>query len=560
MLIYDKLNMRNITMKNTVSKEIYRILSDAKKISTADPHKSYAMSKEAYELSLKNNLKIEEGYAFIGMSFACRSKSENNKMLDYSFKALEIFEEMNDVSGQIKALNLIGIAYFYNSMYERALKYLLQVIELLNNFEDNFLLSCVLNNIGEVYRESDNYDKALEYYHNALEISMNNNFKINEASLFSNIGEIYFLEKRYDKALEYYAKSYDILVEENDMVILGEIENKVGKVHFINGDLSKAEKCFLTSINRLESVNNKFYAIDVLVNIAKISLEEDSEKSFYYFEKAIKYAEEIDAKRKLSEVCKTIAEYYEHANNFKASLEYFKKYCRVNEEIMTSNIGNKLEIIKIEIEHFNDNDKFEKIKNRLEIEILNQRNELEKIKKSNELLEKKVYEDELTGISNRRYINYYLNKTWGKSLLNDEQIVLFIIDIDNFKKYNDYWGHSKGDECLVKVADCMKYIQEKRKDILARYGGEEFVYYARGLNYEQALALGNIIRIEVGKLGLDYIENNMRKEITISVGGATGKASNFNNIPDIIQIADMELYRAKDLGRNITLVKNVNNI
>ena len=507
------LNMRKTNMENSISEEIYKILSDAKKIATTDPQKSYEMSEEAYELSLKNNLKIEEGYAFIGMSFACRSKSENNKMLDYSFKAFEIFEKMHDVSGQIKALNLIGIAYFYNSMYERALKYLLQVIDLLNDCRDDFLLSCVLNNIGEVYRESDNYDKALEYYHNALEICKNNSFKINEASLFSNIGEIYFLEKRYDKALEYYAKSYDILVEENEMVILGEIENKLGKIHYINGDLSKAEEYFFTSIKRLENVNNKFYAIDVLVNIAKMLLEKELKKSFYYFEKAIKYAEEIDAKRKLSEVCKTIAEYYEHVNNFKVSLEYFKKYCRVNEEIMTSNIGNKLEIIKIEIEHLNENDKFEKIKNRLEMEILNQRNELEKIKKSNELLEKKVYEDELTGISNRRYINYYLNKTWEKSLLSDEPIVLFIIDIDNFKKYNDYWGHSKGDECLVKVANCMKNIQQKRKDILARYGGEEFVYYARNLNYEQSLELGNLIRTEVGNLGLDYIEDNKRKEI-----------------------------------------------
>lgn len=544
-------------MRDTISIEIYKILAEAKKISTTNPDKSYAMSNDAYQKSIKNGLRSEEGYALIGMAFGCRAKSEINQMLDYSYKSLEIFEELQETSGQIRALNLIGIGYFYSSMYDRALKYLLQVIGLLSEFEDNFLLSCVLNNIGEVYRESAKFDKALEYYYSSLRICADYSFRINEASLLGNIGEIYFLEYKYDEALEYYTRSYNILVEEKDMVILGEIENKLGKVHFIKGNFSKAEEYFFTAYNRLENVNNKFYVIDVLVNIAKLHLDKSPHESLYYFNKAIKYAEDIDAKKKLSEVCKTVAEYYEQINNYKVALEFFKKYSRVNEEIMTSNIGNKLEIIKIELEHYKENDRFEKIKNSLETEISNQRKELENIKKSNEILEKKVFEDELTCIPNRRYINYYLNKAWGKLMLNDEIIVLFMIDIDNFKKYNDYWGHSKGDECLIKVSNCIKNIQVKRKDVLGRYGGEEFVYFVEGIDYNEALELGNLIRTEVQKLGLDYKSDNESKVITISMGGTIGKASYYDKIPNMLQIADKELYKAKDMGRNITLIKNI---
>ena len=544
-------------MGNTISGKIYKKLSEAKNIATIYPCESYIMSREAYDISKKNNLKIEEGYALIGMSLACRAKSEINKMLDYSYKALEIFEEVQEPLGQIKSLNLIGIAYFYNSMYEEALKYLLQVVDLLHEFEDCFLLSCVLNNIGEVFRESAKYDSALEYYYSALKICKENNFKINQASLFGNIGEIYFLENKYGDALEYYTKSYDILVEEKDMVILGEIENKLGKVYYINGNYSKAKEYLFSALRRLENLNNKFYAIDVLVNIAKLQWEKDTKKTFYYLEKAIKYAEKINAKKKLSEVCKTVAEYYENTGNYRVSLEYFKKYCRVNEEIMTSNIGKKLEILMIELDHLKENSKFEEIKKLLEMEIVNQRNELEKIKKSNEILEKKAFEDELTGIPNRRYINSYLNNAWKKSLLYDEVIVLFIIDIDNFKKYNDYWGHSKGDECLIKVANCMEDIQIKQKDFLGRYGGEEFIYYTNGINYDQALVVGNLIRNEVEKLGLNYIVDNKSKVVTISVGGVFGKASYFKGISNMVQIADKELYKAKNMGRNMTLLKNI---
>ncbi|MGB4438291.1 MAG: tetratricopeptide repeat protein, partial [Sedimentibacter sp.] len=194
-------------MDDIISEEIYKILNEAKNISVTYPDRSYEMCMEAYNMSNKSNLKVEEGYALIGMSFSCRAKSEINKMLDYSYKALEIFEVTQEPLGKIKSLNLIGIAYFYSSMYGEALKYLLRVIDLLDEFKDYFLLSCVLNNIGEVFRESAKYDKALEYYNNSLEICIDNNFKLNMASIFSNIGEVYFLEKKYEDALEYYTKS-----------------------------------------------------------------------------------------------------------------------------------------------------------------------------------------------------------------------------------------------------------------------------------------------------------------------------------------------------------------
>ncbi len=547
-------------MSKSVSEKINIILDEAKKLSTINPNKSYELSNEAYNMARISNLKIEEGYALISMAFACRAKSEISKMLNYSYNAYEIFESLQDKLGQIKSLNLIGIAYFYSSMYEESLKFLLKVKDVLDEFRDDFLMSCVLNNIGEVYRESTEYDKALEYYNSALDICVSNNLTINTASIFSNIGEIYFIENKYEDALKYYTKSYDILVVEKDMVTLGEVENKLGKIHYLYKNYSKAKDYFFSALSRLDNLNNKFYAIDVLENIAKMELEVDSEKYLLYYDKAIQFAEEINAKKKLSEMCKTVADYYEKTANFRVSLEYYKRYCRLNEEIMTSNLGTKLEIIKIELGYLKETDKLEKIRtinHRLEMEISNQRRELEIIKKSNEILEKKALEDELTSIPNRRYINNYFNKTWEESLLNNETIALFIIDIDNFKKYNDYWGHLKGDVCLIKVANCIKDIQIHRKNIFGRYGGEEFIYSVKGLNYEKALELGNTIRSRVEKLSLDYMYNNMNTIITISVGGVIGKISAFNDISHMIKIADEELYKAKDKGKNITLLKNM---
>lgn len=547
-------------MENNISKEVFKILNEAKNISATYPDKAYTMSKEAYHLSKKNNLKLEEGDALICMALACRAKSEINKLLDYSFNAFVIFEELHETLGQIKALNLIGIAYFYNSMYEQALKYLLQALDLFNGLEDNHLLSCMLNNIGEVFRESCKYDRALEYYDRALKVCTNINSKINIASLLNNIGEIYFAQNKNKQALEYFTKSYDILIEENEMVILGDVENKIGKVYYTKENYNKAAEYFFSAIKRLDNINNKFYAIDVLVNIGKLEMKKNSPEAYDYFEKAIEYAEKTNAKKKLSMVYKIIADFYEKTGDFRYSLEYFKKYHLIEQEITTSIIGNKLEILKIELDYLKEERKFEKIKminQRLEMEISNGRNELKKIQKLNKSLEKKALEDQLTGVPNRSYINSHLKKTWQECLLYDQAISLFIIDIDNFKKYNDYWGHLEGDKCLKKVASSLKDIAVRRKDVFGRWGGEEFFYYAKDINYDQAFELGNLLKNEVEKLCLKYMLDDKNSVVTISLGGALGKVSNLNNISNMIEIADKELYRAKNMGRNTIFLNSL---
>lgn len=544
-------------MEKTISHEIYEKINEAKKISTIYPEKSFELSKEAYNIAKKNNLKIEVGYSLISMAFSCRANSEVNKMLDYSLKALEIFEDANEPAGQIRALNLIGIAYFYNSMYEDTLKYLLQASELLHTCKDDFLHSCVLNNIGEMYRESVVYDKAMEYYNRALQICMDNDYRLNTASILGNIGEIYYKENKFTDALDYFNKSYNILINEKDMLSLGEAENRLGKVFCEIRSYNEAEEYLYSSLNRLDSVNNRYYAVDTLINLAKLNLEINPNKSLELYKKATHYAEISNARKKLSEVYRLLSEYYEKKEDFKNAIEFYKKYSLLNEEIMTSNLGNKLEILKIQLEHLKESDKLEKVRMMLEKEIQIQKNELLKIKKFNEILEKEAYEDELTGIPNRRYLNNHLNKTWKNSITNNETIVLFMIDIDNFKKFNDYWGHSYGDECLKKVAECLKEIQEKRGDIIGRYGGEEFIYIARNLNFEQALELGNHIRIEVEKLGLRYKYNEKSSPVTISMGGAIGKATDFICFSNLIEISDKELYKAKDSGRNKTRLKKI---
>lgn len=544
-------------MKENVCKEIYEILEESKKIAAVSPYKSYEMSMEAYNKSRDSNLKTEEGYSLVAMAFACRAKSEIKQMLDCSLRALEIFEAANNTDGKMKSLNLAGIAFFYSSMYEEALRYFLEVSDLASNQGDEFMQSCVMNNIGEIYRESSCYDKALDYFFESLKFAEKNEYIMNVASILGNIGDIFFNEGKYDESRKYYTRSYDILFEKNNMLTLGDIENRLGKIYFSVNDYMKAEELYFRSLNRFEEVNNKYFTIDVLLNISELLSIKKDKKAFIYSERAMSYAEQINAKKKMCHVYKYISEWYERDGEYKSSLEYYKKFYDINEEITASNLGNKLELLNVQLKYIKENEKYEKQRSRLEEEISSQTKELERIRKKNEILKKKAYEDELTGIPNRRSINFCLNNSMEEALENDDNIVLFMIDIDHFKKYNDCWGHSKGDICLIEVANCIKKIQAERKDTFGRYGGEEFVYFAKSITYEQALKLGNLIRIEVENLGLNYIADGQTKLVTISMGGIFGNGSQLGSVSKMMESADKELYKAKEAGRNKTFLKLV---
>jgi len=541
-------------MKEIISKEIYNQIEKAKKIASLQPDQSFKISQDAYNLAKINNLELEQGYALMGMSLASEVKTDIANMLDCGYKALGIFQDKNSVIGKVKALNTIGMAYLYSSMYENALKCFLDGKDLLIFEKDDLFLTRILNNIGKVYKESQMYDKAMEYYNKATEIAIKNNDYFNQAIVLANIGEIYFSKREFHKALDVLKKSYIILAKENDMVCQGDVGNKIGRIYFTMGDFSKAKKYYFSALRKLEAIDNKYYAVDVLINMAQLHQKNLWPETLHFYKKAEELAQNVGSQQKLCKIYCLIAEYCEKQKDYKNAIIYCKKHSALSEEIMSLSLKNKLEVLTIELKNIELTKRSEQITIRLEQEIVRQKNELENIKISNKILEQKVHQDELTGIKNRRSLNTYLNRLLNQKSLK-ELIVLFMVDIDKFKNYNDCWGHVKGDECLKKIAASIQEIQSTRGDAFGRYGGEEFIYISKINTYKEAINLGNLLRTQVEKLGFYYTDEEKEKKTTISVGGVMGYVNDFESKVQIIELADQELYKVKKMGGNKTLLK-----
>lgn len=172
-----------------------------------------------------------------------------------------------------------------------------------------------------------------------------------------------------------------------------------------------------------------------------------------------------------------------------------------------------------------------------------------KLAEANRHLMELTLVDELTGIPNRRSFNNYIEIVLENYAKKPLSLSIVMIDIDNFKGYNDYYGHSKGDEVLTKVANQINSIYRYEKDFFARLGGEEFIYIALDCKENEVEALAEKIRDSVSSLKIvHYLSKH--GYVTISLGVCTMQISNSTDVEQCISLADKALYVAKANGRN----------
>lgn len=520
----------------------------SRKQSFVDPKKAYELADQARTLALTHFLKREEGYALFHMAYACRVMSEYANGLTLSFKALDIFESIQDQIGLYRVRNIIGIIYFYYGAYTDALEQFNHGLALLERHYDANVESSILNNIGEIYREATDYERAASYYERALEIAITEKYEFNKAAIWLNMSEINYQMGRYEVSLDYVKRAYEIVLNENHVLEQGEAESKLGRVMIALGDYTSARHYLNTASEKFEKMHNKYYLVELLIEMA--NLDEASEKSpIKHLQEALDIAIVSGLGKKEGEIYSRLAAYYEENAAYEKALDAFKKYHHKMTEIETINLSKRLEILSVEFEYYkhkSEQNQFELLTEKLSREVMSTKHELDQIKENNHQLFHKSMMDELTHVYNRHGIEHQL-KNWFAEASSISGAV-FLIDIDQFKNYNDFWGHIRGDHCLTQVAAALNELHFEDY-FVGRYGGDEFIAFAKVDTYEAAIQMGEIIHNSVNLIG------DMDR-VTLSVGGYYGLLSQ-DLITEVIELADAQLYAAKDEGRNQFKVTHV---
>jgi diguanylate cyclase (GGDEF)-like protein/PAS domain S-box-containing protein len=167
-----------------------------------------------------------------------------------------------------------------------------------------------------------------------------------------------------------------------------------------------------------------------------------------------------------------------------------------------------------------------------------------------DMLENLSATDGLTGISNRRRFDEFLEREWRRSTREQPELSLLIIDIDYFKRFNDRYGHLAGDDVLRRVAEVLGEVVRRATDLVARYGGEEFVCVLPGTGETGAMEMARRIVNEIAALRIPHERSAVAEYVTVSVGAATEVPGRGLDCSDLIGKADRCLYSAKRQGRN----------
>jgi diguanylate cyclase (GGDEF)-like protein len=172
------------------------------------------------------------------------------------------------------------------------------------------------------------------------------------------------------------------------------------------------------------------------------------------------------------------------------------------------------------------------------------------LKRSREQLTRLSITDGLTQLANRRHFDEVVTREHARLARSGAQLTLILLDVDQFKAYNDTYGHPSGDVCLRRVADVIHDTLNRPADLAARYGGEEFVCILPETTPEGGVAIAEKIRQGVEALAIPHQASSVAGHVTVSLGVATARCTAENGVATLIAEADKLLYAAKTGGRN----------
>ncbi|MBL3519379.1 diguanylate cyclase [Arcobacter lanthieri] len=172
------------------------------------------------------------------------------------------------------------------------------------------------------------------------------------------------------------------------------------------------------------------------------------------------------------------------------------------------------------------------------------------LKLKTDLLEQLSMYDSLTNIRNRRFFDEAFEITFLEAKREKNNLAVLMIDIDFFKRYNDNYGHGKGDDALRQVAKALQSTLKRPSDLVARYGGEEFVILLKDINKSGLETVAKNLLKAVRDLKITHEFSKIEKLITVSIGIAYFSSNSDITRSELLIKADETLYKVKNSGRN----------
>lgn len=513
---------------------------------------------------------------------------------DNSFKdaelALKYCEQIIEHGKQVQDDSLVAVGYYHKGVVYYVLNdgmhfydAVSKALSYLSMAEEWELMARCYNFLGIFSVNHGNAAIGLDYYLNALSCCKKGNIEFFASTVRMNRGVLNMLYGRFDdaiiylkEALDFYREHPELPQHDNHMICVYE---NMAKAYLCKGELDAAKNCFdniyrehrayleeevlltvlateamyfhlagndekceerITQIHKDLTSNMAIMDMfDDFYDYTKVLLERDRKDEFWklvdIMEPMVKSLDITNLILKmLAMKIKFYRKYEMHADYLRATALYFEYSERIAVEnnTMMNNVLN----LRRTLEEVNQE--------KLEIE------------EKNALLQAKSEMDPLTGLYNRYRLNDYSEEAFQRAVEQGTSLAVEIMDLDNFKGYNDLYGHQKGDECLQKIASAIQSMEEFGA-FVARYGGDEFVLIYEGKTKEEIVECAAELRKRVMNLQIDHTASKISNVMTISQGICWDIPVNGNRMWDYLHSADDMLYRVKQKKRNNFCIGNL---
>ncbi|MCR5403047.1 MAG: GGDEF domain-containing protein [Butyrivibrio sp.] len=472
------------------------------------------------------------GYSYYYLADAYYLLSTDYKKFNTNLlKAIELLQSCGDFEHLARSYNLLGIDALSHGNPELALDFFLTGLRHCEEIDESSSIPGMIEfNIGQIYFDNGDVKQALSHIRTAYK-GIRRNKK--DSLYYRNLLYCYcfqtdcymILDKRESaikciqgiESLErdpYVNKDYFIDLPVLDILMRG--------YHYLG------EKDFFEKYADMLSVqlqNNKF-PLDSMEDIYGICRFFMKIGRLGEVKRIIKNAERSLAELNIPNLKKGCArlkvEFYEkfgvEEEKNKALLEFYEASVEQEKERLT-------------------NYKF----------FLNIRSRLQSIEKENSLLQKRAETDPLTGLGNRYGLNKFAEIAFEEAYEKQRSLAVEILDVDNFKHYNDTYGHQMGDYCLKLIADAIMSLCAARPLVHAfRYGGDEFVLIYENMTDDDIMECANRLKKQVSSARIVKQDGTESTNISISQGIRNSVPGETNKLWDFMYAADIALYEVKE--------------
>jgi len=457
-------------------------------------------------------------------------------------------------------------------LFETSLRGIQQAYVEAYALDDEFLIAVINETYGAIYGYMEDYQQSIEYYQKALDTYERLQYKAHIAEAIYGLASTYRYWKKYDLAREKY-ELYQKRVSytpNKEITYFGAYG--VGMTY---AEAGRCEKALLTIDKALVFEGVEDYDAELYKNKARCYIKlgklKEAEQSIQKAENIFQKMPELTNTTWTLSIIKIRSELAFASNDYKGAFELLKEYEERHTNLLLENASTRLLNVRTSLEQERFKVESALYSQRETNRQLTKENEEQNIKnqqfivlfvsvllliavtivivlyRNNKKMAALTTKDHLSGLFNRRYIFEHLDKMLTTISPQKGELAVLLIDIDDFKKINDKYGHPVGDK-VIKVISELALSVLRTEDTIGRIGGEEFLCIAPRADSEQAKNIADRMVAAVEQYEFKILEAESFK-VTISVGVAQfGQEAQYTST--LYANADKALYKAKEQGKN----------